>query len=87
VLQAGLEPGPASPGDVRRAQHPAESWGLPGSYSVRSAWHRRAMKCDQGLEPPEGYTNAGSRRGLVVLVQQSAEEIPATYVSGHRGAD
>jgi hypothetical protein len=35
----------------------------------------------------EGYTNAGSRCGLVVLVQQSAEEIPTTYLSRHRGPD
>jgi hypothetical protein len=41
----------------------------------------------RGTDCVEGYTNAGSRRGPVVLVQQSAEEIPATYVSGHRGAD
>jgi hypothetical protein len=35
----------------------------------------------------KGTQTFGSRRHSVVLVQQSTEEIPATYVSGHRGAD
>jgi len=34
---------------------------------------------------PEGCTNLGSRRGLVILVEQTAEEVSPIHVGGRRG--
>jgi hypothetical protein len=52
-----------------------------GGHEAKLAHHGHVL-----MENREGYTNFGSRRGLIVLVQQSAEEIPATYVSGQRAS-